>query len=91
MRRSKTYHNGISPPSLGRKMKFFPKVLSMEEAMMDGGKYLREQTSFFISALQLKCDAKCFSPRRRSTTVFTSLLKLDFIGDVRYTLSYVGE
>lgn len=42
MRRSKTYHNGISPPSLGRKMKFFPKVLSVEEVMMDGGKCLPE-------------------------------------------------
>ncbi|TNN36078.1 hypothetical protein EYF80_053755 [Liparis tanakae] len=29
-RRSKTYHNGISLPSLGRKMKFSPKVHSMK-------------------------------------------------------------
>lgn len=35
-RRSKTHHNGICPPSPWRKMKFFPKVLSVEEAMMDG-------------------------------------------------------
>lgn len=57
----KAHHNGISTTSLGNKMKFFPKVHSVEVVMMDGWIWRLEKQLFFISPIQLKYDREWFS------------------------------